>query len=118
MVGLAGILAALFELGWVSYHIGYDNGHLAEMDREYKAEECGCGTEQSCVFGPGIVGVQHCGYSRKWSRCEPAPPAPPAPSARDGQNCDWPPGTYEHSCLSGNTVRFTVTTGTGAKLAP
>ena len=47
---------------------------------EYKKEsqnECICGGEQTCPFGPGIVGVQKCNtgsfMKNQWGRCEPDP---------------------------------------------
>lgn len=49
---------------------------VKEVREEHK-NECLCGAEQSCSFGPGIVGKQKCRtgglMKNEWSRCEPDP---------------------------------------------
>ena len=35
--------------------------------------ECHTEDTRACVFGPGIVGTQACGYSDRWKPCEPDP---------------------------------------------
>lgn len=70
------ILMLLINLALMcgSYEIGKRDGVRDGLQQGRFANECYCGTSQSCVFGPGILGTQGCVTRlnrNTWSRCEP-----------------------------------------------
>jgi hypothetical protein len=69
------LFAVLVALMVFVAHIARTGGESAgyrEASEKYRSELCSCGAKRSCVFGPGIIGVQWCDTGR-WSECEPDP---------------------------------------------
>lgn len=71
------------------WKLGDAHGFHEELQRQGEerrkeiAERCCRGETRPCVFGPGIVGVQECGFF-EWRQCEPDPRfrVPPEGSAK------------------------------------
>jgi hypothetical protein len=61
------VLRVVGTVGWL--YMAFTCGRCYEDNQN----ECRCGQERACAFGPGIVGKQECDVDRTWDKCRPDP---------------------------------------------
>lgn len=61
----------------VAYGIGRSEGHLKGylegVEHAEKSHQCHTSDFRPCAFGPGIIGIQVCGWGDQWKECKPDP---------------------------------------------